>query len=261
MRSRAPQRAFFRTRGGFTLIELLVVIAIIALLIGILLPALSEARAAGDTVRCQSNVRQTITAIMHYIDDNDEHFPIARTQWHETPELRDRATPPWNTRAALYAYSRAQGRGEFWPPYLQDVLIPIVGGVEGEGRFSRIMKCPAIERGRLLETDEDWLMDPEANHYRYNAVSAIGQTRREFFANRITVVHAPARAVLLYDTIFPDWGVKYMHVSRVAPHGGGRGSINAGFVDVHVESVTAEDYFERSDDDEMNSPFLTEGWD
>ena len=259
MRNRHDGRAVLCTRphAGFTLIELLVVISIIALLIGILLPALSEARAAGDTVRCQSNVRQTITAIMHYVDDNDEHFPVARTQYHETPELYPNATPPWNTTAARFAWSQARSEGEFWPPYLQDVLIPIVGGAEGQGRFSKIMKCPAVERGRLFEGAIDWLTKPEANHYRYNAVSAIGQTRRDFFANRITIVHAPAQAVLLYDTIFPNWNVD---VGRVAPHAGGRGSINAGFIDVHVESVTAESYFGQSADDETNSPFLTRGW-
>jgi prepilin-type N-terminal cleavage/methylation domain-containing protein len=62
-------------RRAFTLIELLVVIAIIAVLMAILLPVLGHARASGQNVTCQSNLRQIMMAFHLYANDNRQYLP------------------------------------------------------------------------------------------------------------------------------------------------------------------------------------------
>jgi prepilin-type N-terminal cleavage/methylation domain-containing protein len=80
-----PNIAFFKSRRtflptehcrrGFTLIELLVVIAIIAILAGLLLPALARAKAKGERIACLNNLRQISLFMFLYTEDNNDTFP------------------------------------------------------------------------------------------------------------------------------------------------------------------------------------------
>ncbi len=66
-------------RNGFTLIELLVVIAIIAILAGMLLPALGRAKRRGQTAVCTSNLKQMGLGFFMYLNDTGKTFPVAYT--------------------------------------------------------------------------------------------------------------------------------------------------------------------------------------
>jgi prepilin-type N-terminal cleavage/methylation domain-containing protein/prepilin-type processing-associated H-X9-DG protein len=79
MKTRTEHRTTrWQTHHGFTLVELLVVIAIIAILMSLMMPSISRAKAKAHQISCLNNMRQLTLAATMYANDHDEEFPARR---------------------------------------------------------------------------------------------------------------------------------------------------------------------------------------
>ncbi len=111
------------TRGGFTLIELLVVIAIIAVLIGLLLPAVQKVREAANRATCQNNLKQ-IGLALHNYEGSIKRFPSShwRKVWNADP-TNPQGHFRWSCLAQLTPYME---QGNVYSRL--DMNVPLYGG-------------------------------------------------------------------------------------------------------------------------------------
>jgi prepilin-type processing-associated H-X9-DG protein/prepilin-type N-terminal cleavage/methylation domain-containing protein len=139
--------------SGFTLVELLVVIGIIAMLIGILLPALSRARETSKRVVCLSNLRQMAVAAQTYANNFKGFYPFAY----------------WQTYSGTTTFTYCWDFTTISSPGVPDQVV--LGLLWENSGNQKIQQCPSFDGSA------NWYEDPYTG-YNYNT-SYIGHSQDE----------------------------------------------------------------------------------
>ncbi|MBN2181677.1 MAG: prepilin-type N-terminal cleavage/methylation domain-containing protein [Sedimentisphaerales bacterium] len=181
-------------KAGFTLIELLVVIAIIALLMGILMPALSKVKETAKRVVCSSQVRQIGTAMTSYTADYDNRMPPYNTNIA-------------NTNPYLLIHSYALYRGENDYRDAGGRLLPMKLAVFYEGGYiadPKVFYCPSnknsLYKYESYSNPKPWGSLPQ----NYNTRDETGNTHNQWIRMGYTYLPIDPRKKIDPSTGMPD---------------------------------------------------------
>ena len=236
-RSSAVKKLFgTRKKAGFTLIELLVVIAVIALLMAILLPALSRAREQARRAVCQTNMKSMCTAVVIFADDNNNQVPPLSENPNYVEQTQNHWARWWHTDDGIPDPTK-------WVDYWN------LGFLWRDGYIKQgeVFYCPSRRAVFKYEDysnpifPQDVQPDPGAGSgvrvpYSYNPICISGTNRERKFKNILDF--KSASSLVIVDVLRPG-GVAHINGWNVA-----RGDMSIHFV---VDKTILED-MEQSND-------------